>query len=1013
MSGNLYWPDYPGWETAPADAPVSFDAVSGTIRLESSADLGYVVDSSSATATTTIYAVSGNQTASWLKVTASLYVNSVVYGGAASAFTVGSTHVYIDGGSVSTVYGGGNTTGNSENTYLVFDNDASVSSVYGGGRKGWMVSDTAHVIFDSCTVSNNVYGGGNGADCSVTNTDIVINGGTFASNKGIYTGGELGSSTVNGSITVNSTATVASYLYGGGNNSVVTNASITIDGAVSMVYGGGSGTDAVTDSVEILFRGSASNSMFGGGTKSAVVDAASITIDGGTLTVNWAGIYGGGRGVSTTGDVNITVKGSSDIAGYIYGSGNNGGVVTGNVSITLADNAILGGGVYLGENNSASTIAGSAQVTIVGDAVTIGGKNLNGSYYNASGVLSYGELILRDVTGTNYDGKVKDFNTLTIQGNSSIGTTFTVNGKFGGELVFDLTGKTESTLAMLDAGNTQLAGASGVSVNIAESDLVNGTAYTISTGGEWIDIAALKVNGEATDNGVYTFANGYTGTFSYADGNLIFTVAGASGPVIIDENTVTDEYHNNGGSSLTVNGASVSGNLFAHLADGETLTVNSGTLNQVFAGSNNNSDASSGSIKTSLSGGTFTRVIAGHAVSDGTVNTAETVLSISGNLDSAGSAPVWNYGGGIVRNTGTSNITKSTIEVISGSAGNVIGGGRTEKGGTMTVSAVEVTVSGGTVETLTAGSYINKGGSGTVSSATLNLSSSATAVFGGGMVVESGNAEVGSAQINITAGASVSNAVFGGSYLTGGSSLVKSVTVNLSASGINPVANGIYGGDFVSGGEAAVNEVNINLNSGNLDCCIIAGGYAMTGGVSTVNTAVISINSAANLTGYIYLGGYADGGNCTVENASVIFDGVSNFAGDVIGEGISSKGGVSTVNSSSVTLNAYSGNFAGDLLKIDVLNITADSSAVLTGSCDSGLINVTGISAEMESHAVFDLSETDFDIARITVDGAALQEVEAWEGLGFGYDASEGKFAVVQFADKADFEGYTFYTTLA
>ena len=35
-----------------------------------------------------------------------------------------------------------------------------------------------------------------------------------------------------------------------------------------------------------------------------------------------------------------------------------------------------------------------------------------------------------------------------------------------------------------------------------------------------------------------------------------------------------------------------------------TLTVNSGTLNQVFAGSNNNSDASSGSIKTSLSGGT-------------------------------------------------------------------------------------------------------------------------------------------------------------------------------------------------------------------------------------------------------------------------------------------------------------------------------------------------------------------------------------------------------------------------
>ena len=497
---------------------------------------------------------------------------------------------------------------------------------------------------------------------------------------------------------------------------------------------------------------------------------------------------------------------------------------------------------------------------------------------------------------------------------------------------------------------------------------------------------------------------------------LTFTVSGGpAGPTIIGEETNTEHYDNAGGKSLTVSGATVTGNLFTNLADGETLAVEDGILNQVFAGTKHTADGNGGTLNTDISGGTMTRVIAGEAVSGGTVNSNAAVLTLSGNLTpGAGKSAVWHYGAGVAANDGVLNVNQATVTVTSGAVGNVIGGGRTEQQGSVNVMSVNMNVSGGTVETIAAASYVNNGGSGTVGTAVMTLDSAAGTVFGGGVAVTAGNIRVLQSTVNLDANASVSNAVFGGSFVTGSaaSSLVDSVTVNLDAAGSNAVAKGIYGGDFVTAGSGTVSLATINLNTGNFTGFVTAGGYA-SGGTSLVNTAVINIEAAATVDAYIYLGGFADGGNCTVTAARAVFNGAGSFTGSIFGYGFESNGGTSSVGSSYVTLDSYNGTFAGNLVGIDGLSITADSSAVLTGTCDSGLINVTGAAAETVSHDVFDLAESDFDIAKITVDGKGLQEVAEWDGLGFGYLASESKFAVVQFADKDQFAGYTFYTTLA
>ena len=387
-------------------------------------------------------------------------------------------------------------------------------------------------------------------------------------------------------------------------------------------------------------------------------------------------------------------------------------------------------------------------------------------------------------------------------------------------------------------------------------------------------------------------------------------------------------------------------------------------------------------------------------------------LNIQDNLTAAGSSSsTWSYGAGVASGNGNLTVNQSIVNVISGAAGNVVGGGRTEKGGSVTVDTVNMTISGGSVETAAAGVYVNKGGVGTVNNAVLTLDASAVTVFGGGMVIGDGSMNMGSSVVNITANASVSSSVFAGSHVTGGSSVSNSVTLNFDGTGINPVAKGVYGGDFVTGGSGTVKSVSININSGNLSCCVMAGGYA-SGGTSVVENAVVTVSGSANMSGYIYLGGYSDGGDCQVGNASAVFTGESTFSGSVLGYGFVGNGGSSTVSNATVTLQNYSGTFAGNLVDIDKLFITADSNVTLTGNCGSGLIDVTGATAETVSHNIFDLA-VDFSIDNIRVDGAALQQVEEWTGPGFGYNASEGKFAVVQAADKDQFAGYTFYTTLA
>lgn len=786
----------------------------------------------------------------------------------------------------------------------------------------------------------------------------------------------------------------------------------------------------------------------------------------------------GGSTTTLNGDVTATISGTSSLANVVMGSSDASSTINGDVALTFtgthsAIGSITKSGtyaegktatvtfdgasgtlssfqgsidaVYLTNNaqmtltsgsmqNSYSTITidagsklsvisdGGTQIsmvgTISGDGVLAVGANLEktGSkwvrFFNANvstdiDVLSSGTL--------RFYGKstLSDCN-INLAGNMFLDqSNYVADSSIG--LNFDLTGMTgeNSTELFTNINNFRRATMS-VSVNQAQA---RGT-YLLATGAGNVTSAltlkidesdyAIAINGDA----VNVDGAGYFRLCRGEDNNLTLTVKDSA--LVIDENVDTQNYENASGGSLIVDGALVSGNLFADLADGSELDIRNGVLHQVFSGTKFTAAGTSGTVFTRLTGGTFTRVFAGNAISGGDVSTDAAELEIAGNLDpSAGAAAVWNYGAGIVRG-GTSSVGNSGVSVTAGAAGHIIGGGRVEKSGEMNVSSVQIDISGGSVETVAAGSYVNKGGTGEVVDAQLTLNTQATSVFGGGLAIESGSVQVsGTSTVSIGASATVTNAVFGGSYITGSaSSFVHASAVNLAANGTNPV-DGVYGGDFVTGGSGTVESVTINVASGNLDCCIMGGGYA-SGGTSEVVSSTITVGSSATLTGDIYLGGYADGGNCTVGTAQVIFDGENPFSGSVFGRGYEQNGGTASVVSTSATLQSYDGTFAGRLRNLDMLTITADSSVTFARAYESELIDITGATTETASHDVFDLaSGEDLDISNITVGGAALQEVSDWTGLGFGCLASEGRFAVIQSVDKADFEGYTFYTVIA
>ena len=309
---------------------------------------------------------------------------------------------------------------------------------YGGGSLGKVIGDATSTL-QNCIVSGSVFGAGYSATIPTATiyngnfvTEPYYNSTTGVFQKGVlptaveYTWSndkgsnsntltdegenhyifvsqdvvklnELG--TVTGKVTLNleGSTTVAGNVFGGGDESDLTNdADVNISGTVTVtqkVFGGGNKANkGGKDTKVTLTSGTVTGGIYGGcNINGNITGNTTVLLNGGV--VGTAGntadniAFGGGYGenTSTSGNVTLTVNGST-IHGNVYGGsalGNvNGSNKTTTVTLTTGtvNGSIYGGG--LGDANHAALVNGNVQVTV--DGGTIGGdvygcNNVNGA----------------------------------------------------------------------------------------------------------------------------------------------------------------------------------------------------------------------------------------------------------------------------------------------------------------------------------------------------------------------------------------------------------------------------------------------------------------------------------------------------------------------------------------------------------------------------------------------------------------------------------------------------------
>ncbi len=230
--------------------------------------------------------------------------------------TKGSTHVKLERGTFKgNVYGGSD-----NNDVAILDstnvtlNGATVNgNIYGGSKTAGAVTNANMYFYDGNILNGGSFGSGSGANTTVTNSNIVIDGVRTATIHG-GPNGNFGGTTTTSNITLKSGRASGLTVYGGGLNSKVTTSNINVEKSTrytnqnerylaATVFGG--------SRVEI--PDGASNSEITEINNASKVPTSNITVnDGGNAgtvigLANVLTVYGGGKNIGV-GKANITVN---------------------------------------------------------------------------------------------------------------------------------------------------------------------------------------------------------------------------------------------------------------------------------------------------------------------------------------------------------------------------------------------------------------------------------------------------------------------------------------------------------------------------------------------------------------------------------------------------------------------------------------------------------------------------------------------------------------------------------
>ncbi len=482
--------------------------------------------------------------------------------------------ITVDGGNVTNLYGGSNTEGDLQETYVYVKNSATIGNVYGGGL-GVHTNITGNTFLDinRSTITDSAYGGGSlgtvqgntdvnvinsnindslyggGQEASVGTTDVDIQGSNITNN--IYGGGENGAvvGNVNGKSTdvYMSDGSQAQNVFGGGKGqpaTIANNTSVTIENSNVL------GTKETTDATEPATTGN----VYGGGDKGLVSGNTSITILDNSEIIN--NIFGGGNQANVNGNTSVAIENSK--AYSIYGGGNAGDVgETTTVSVlgTQIDKNIYGGGnqgevsenTYVMISDSVDDNGNSLNITNIGGSVYGGGRaaDANGTYVGVQN-----KTQAQNIYGGGEYGEIETSTTVFIEDstitNSVYGGGKGSDGSADGSLPGQVKGDCLVEIANNSIIQNRVFGAGeGITAEVGGDTIVDFKENS-STGD---DIYGGGDNGPVKGKTTLFISSGNIGGNAYAAGNGITALVSETSYLGIDGNTTIAKSAFGGGNA--------------------------------------------------------------------------------------------------------------------------------------------------------------------------------------------------------------------------------------------------------------------------------------------------------------------------------------------------------------------------------------------------------------------------------------------------------------------------------
>lgn len=786
-------------------------------------------------------------------------------------------------------------------------------NVYGGGDEASVIGNTS-VTLISGNVNGGVYGGCNNQG-SVGDVTIALNGGTVgASGNGnsadVY-GGGYGSATAttgNIGVTLNGT-TVYGDIYGGSalggvntntdNTAIVTLSTATLYGSV---FGGGKGDNSTTaisngnTIVNINIANTNLTGIYGGANirgnikgSTAVNINANVGAQGNDLD-----IFGGGYGANTNTEGNVTVtigdvegNYTPTIYGDIYGGSALGNVNNDANDITKVDflNGTLHGNLYgggLGDKESlgsghsdvAAKVYGQVEVNIgaagqsscaidLSNASVFGCNNTNGSPQ---------DNVTVNVYCTGHDAK----NAASYTGSDA---TYAIDQVFGGGNQADYapedglaTSTKKATVNVIGCLNTirRVFGGGNAAAAVGVSTNLYGGRYDYVFGGGNGEVTAANIGDGGTDLNVHGCNINHLFGGSNANGNIsgnmgvnVDNTGGCQDDMFIAEffcgNNLADigTQDNPIDINATIGCGTVFGDLYGgcNLADihgNVTLTIEGGTMNNVYGGSKgrvadqaNNITAKAadiyGDVTLNITGGSIGNAFGGSNI-NGNIKGSITV-----NVEKAADPCLWEvgnvYGGSnLATYTPTTPGAYPEVNIKNGTiTHSVYGGG---KGSTATVTSnPKVTVGDANADYCAIVSEDVYGGGdaatviGTPVVYVINKANTSIGnVYGGGNA-----ADVSATSVTIDGG-TITGDVYGGGHgdkasLNNGqdqshTDKTANVNGNVSVTVTGGTINRVFGGANTNGSITGASAINVNKgnNSGDLHISELYGGGNMAAG---------------------------------------------------------------------------------------------------------------------------------------------------------------------------------------